>query len=103
VNWSASPALEQWHRRLHSDSLGGEFTDPTARCQAPDLWQVTFAPWSPRNNGELQHESYYLVRWEPPYRFAMVDIGDRPWPHCAQEDPEADAWRTLFGSQDWRQ
>ena len=25
VNWSASPALEQWHRRLHSDSLGGEF------------------------------------------------------------------------------
>ena len=95
ASWSASPALRQWHRRLHEDVVAGEFTDATMHCQTPDLWQVAvnFGP-------ELN--VYFLVRWRPPYHFTMVNISDGPWPRCTQQDREADTWRTLFPTQEWR-
>lgn len=90
ATWSASPTLRQWHRKLHTDFVSGMFTNPTTHCQTPDLWQVTF------------ESLYYLVRWRPPYHFTMVSVSDKPWPRCTQEDPEADEWRTLFSTQEWR-
>jgi hypothetical protein len=91
ATWSASPALEQWHRKFHAGSVGGEFTDATRHCQTPDLWQVA-------SGG-----TYFLIRWTPPFRFTMIKISNRPWPLCTQPDREADAWRTLFNTQEWRQ
>jgi hypothetical protein len=43
--------------------------------------------------------TYFLVRWRPPYRFTMVDIGDRAYPGCTTEDGEADERRSLFPPQ----
>ena len=101
--WSSSPALQQQHGKLHADFVGGEFTDVTMHCRTPDLWQVTFASWDAQKDSKLGSEVYFLVRWRPPYHFTMIDIRDKPWSRCTQEDPEADAWRTLFSTQEWRQ
>jgi hypothetical protein len=91
ASWSASAALRPWHAKLHSDLVAGNF-DTTMHCQSPDLWQVT-----------LNDDVFFLVRWRPPYHFTMMDIASKPWPRCTQKDPEADEWRTLFSTQDWRQ
>jgi len=48
-------------------------------------------------------EVYFLVRWRPPYHFTMMEISHKPWPRCTQEDREADEWRTVFATQEWRQ
>ncbi|MGB7761899.1 MAG: hypothetical protein WBL61_18845 [Bryobacteraceae bacterium] len=99
--WSASPTLQQWHRRLHGDWVGGQFGD-TMHCQTPDLWQVTFEPHDAEKNFAPEPKVYFLVRWRPPYRFTMADISDKPWSRCTEEDPDADEWRTLFNTQEWR-
>ena len=103
AGWSAAPALKSWHLKLHADWVGGEFTDVTKHCETPDLWQVTFAPSNAQKNFEAEPAVYFLVRWRPPYHFTMVNISDKHWPLCIQEDPEADEWRTLFSTQEWRQ
>ena len=46
--------------------------------------------------------AYFLVRWRPPYHFSMMDIFAKPWPACNEEDREADEWRALFSTQEWR-
>ena len=102
VTWSASPILQQWHRKLHSDFVAGEFESPAMHCQTPDLWQVVVAPSNARKNFEPEPDVYFLVRWSPPYHFTMVEIGDKAWRHCTLKDPEADEWRTLFNTQEWR-
>jgi hypothetical protein len=54
---------------------------PTMHCSSnPDLWQVDVGD---PNTG-------------------VVDVGDRPWPGCTEEDPEADEYRMLFPGQAWR-
>jgi hypothetical protein len=90
--WSASQALRQWHGKLQIGGVGGEF-GRTMHCDTPDLWQVDLGPES---------DTYFLVRWSPPYRFTMVNVADKPWPLCKQVDREADQWRTLFNTQEWR-
>jgi hypothetical protein len=102
ARWSA-PDLRQWHRKLHADFVAGEFAAPTMHCQTPDLWQVALAPQSAKKRFEPEPEVFFLIRWRPPYHFTMVDIGNKPWPRCHQEDPEADEWRTLFPIQEWLQ
>jgi hypothetical protein len=102
VTWSASPSLQQWHRKLHADFVAGDFDCPTMHCQTPGLWQVTVAPSNAQKNSESEPDVYFLVRWSPPYHFKMVEISDKGWPRCNQKDPEADAWRTLFNTQEWR-
>jgi hypothetical protein len=101
--WSASPALEQRHGKLHADFVAGQFGYPTLHCQTPDLWQVSVELGDPKKNFEPQPAAYFLVRWRPPYRFTMMNVSDKPWPLCTEEDREADEWRTLFSTQDWRQ
>jgi len=87
ARWSATPVLKRGYDKQHPDP-GGLFGE-TMHCGTPDLWQVTLS------------DTYFLVRWRPPYRFTMVGIGDDPWPRCTEKDPEADAWRTLFATQEW--
>lgn len=98
--WSASPALRQWHGKLSAGFAAGEFTGTTMHCRTPDLWQVGFEPENAE--GKLKADVYFLVRWRPPYHFTMMSVGDRPWDACDRADPEADEWRTLFATQEWR-
>ncbi|MGC4051692.1 MAG: hypothetical protein QM757_20280 [Paludibaculum sp.] len=100
--WSVAEAVRPWHRKLHADWVGGSFPDNTRRCETPGLWQVTFAPSDAKKKYEDQAPLYFLVEWRPPFHFAMKEISPKPWPHCTQDDPEADEWRTLFNTQEWR-
>jgi hypothetical protein len=102
AGWSASPALQQWHSKLHSDFVAGQFVGVTRHCQTPDLWQVAFEPDDAKKDFAPQPKVYFLVRWTPPYRFTLTSISDKPSPLCTQPDREADAWRTLFNTQEWR-
>lgn len=67
--------------------------------QEPDLWQVHLTVEStrqtPAENPPPQHW-YFVLRWRPPYRFSLAGVGNRPRAGCTQEDPEAEAVRTLF-------
>jgi hypothetical protein len=96
ATWSTSPTLRQRQRKLHVDFVAGHF-GLTMRCQTPDLWQVTA-----RIASAPEAELHFLVRWRPPYHFTMVNVSDKPFARCDQEDPEADQWRTLFNDQEWR-
>jgi hypothetical protein len=100
--WSSSRDLSKWHQKLHDDFVGGDFRGGTMHCQTPDLWQVGFEPHDAKRNFAPEPNVYFLIRWMPPYRFALVDISNNPRPGCTQADREADAWRTLFSIQDWR-
>ena len=100
--WSASPALQKWHRKFHSDTVSGLFRQTTKHCKAPDLWQVTVAPRIAKNDFDSEPEFYFLVRWQPPYRFQMMNISGKPWRRCTQDDPAADEWKTMFSTQEWR-
>jgi hypothetical protein len=101
ADWSGSPALHQWHQKLDADFISGEFSS-TMHCQSSDLWQVTLTPQNAKKNFEDEPRVYFLVRWRPPYHFSMMNVSNKPWPLCKQEDPEADEWRTLFSVQEWR-
>ena len=100
--WSLSPDQSMWHQKLHLDFVGGEFLGDTMHCQTPDLWQVGFEPHNAKRNFEPEPDVYFLIRWTPPYRFAVAGISGKPWPRCTHADREADSWRTLFSTQDWR-
>lgn len=100
--WSLSPNLSNWHQKLHADFVGGEFVGDTMHCQTPDLWQVGFEPHDAQRSFEQEPDVYFLVRWTPPYRFALAGVSNNPWPRCTQPDREADTWRTLFSTQGWR-
>jgi hypothetical protein len=101
-DWSLSPELSSWHQKLHADFVGGEFLGDTLHCQAPDSWQVGFQPRDAKRNFEPEPSVYFLIRWTPPYTFALTDISDKLRPQCRQSDRDADTWRTLFSTQDWR-
>lgn len=74
-----------------------EFVYPTMHCPAtPDLWQVGIDFEANVGRPPSPETTYYLVRWRPPYRFSMVNVGNHPWPGCTEKDPGADEDRTLF-------
>jgi hypothetical protein len=98
--WSSSPSVSEWHRKLHGER--GEFLDDTMHCRTPDLWQVGFEIFNGDKQWKGNTRVFFLIRWTPPYRFTLIGTGDRPWPKCTEPDREADAWRTLFSTQDWR-
>jgi hypothetical protein len=87
---SESPAIKDWHTKLHRDDGQGDFPDPAMRCTgSPDLWQI----------GTHFYESpkvYYLVRWRQPYTFIIAGVSDRPYPDCTIPDPKADEQPALF-------
>jgi hypothetical protein len=100
--WSLSRDQSIWHQRLHADFVAGDFLGDAMHCQTPDLWQVGFEPNDAKRNFEPEPSVYFLVRWTPPYSFALVGVSNKPWPRCTRADREADTWRTLFSTQDWR-
>ncbi|MBV8166893.1 MAG: hypothetical protein JO021_08875 [Alphaproteobacteria bacterium] len=93
----ARSGLERWHERLQGDVRSGEFLDATKRCyRSADVWQVAIR----FGDREKPIDAYFLVRWQPPYRFAMVAIANQTARDCTIEDPEADDRRTLFPALD---
>jgi len=76
------------HRKENFE--GGMYTR-TLHCEKrPAHWQVGL--W----NEVETRQFYFLVQWLPPYRFSMTGVSHNPWPDCTEEDPEADAPRSLF-------
>lgn len=66
-----SPALEQWHRKLHRDGDQGDFPDDPVNCTNDrELWQIA-------THLEDAPKYYFLVRWHRPDSFTMVQIGDQ--------------------------
>jgi hypothetical protein len=84
AKYSESPALQQWHVKVHRDDAQGDFPDPAMRCtNGTGLWQI----------GTRFHEgpkTYYRVRFKEPYTFTMVDVSDRPFSDCTVVDPKGD-------------
>ena len=95
-------ALRDLHQKLYKSGgtlFGNEFIFPTMHCPAtPDLWQVGIDFSNPPLPiGSPPNGTYFLVRWQPPYRFRMVDVSTDPFPGCTQPDRAADeAPHTLF-------
>lgn len=102
--WSESAnrgSMLDAYRKLHKDFVSGEFIYPTMHCTEPDLWQVgvDFSD-SPTPMDEPPKGTYFLVRWQPPYHFRMVQVGNHASPECTEEDRAADdEGRTLFPGQ----
>ena len=102
--WSESAnrgSMLDAYRKLHKDFVSGEFIYPTMHCTEPDLWQVgvDFSD-PPTPMDEPPKGAYFLVRWQPPYHFRMVQVGNHASPECTEEDRAADdEGRTLFPGQ----
>ena len=100
--WSQPPpsaALQHEHDVVLSGVDNGEFAATHHCTDSPDLWQVALDP-SDKKKGT----SYFLIRWQPPYRFTMVRVADHASPSCTEKDPAADdEYRTLFPVQDSRE
>jgi hypothetical protein len=90
----ANPGRRQALQALHSyhDRLGD--ISRTTHCRTPDLWQVALG--SIGDTGTDDRQMFSLIRWQPPYRFTMMDARDHAWPTCTEPDPAADEHRTLF-------
>jgi len=102
--WSESAnrrSTREWHTKLHKDFVSGEFIYPTMHCPStPDLWQVGIEFNDPATPiGAEPKGTYFLVRWRPPYTFRMVQVSDRPFAGCTEEDRNADETLTLFPAQ----
>jgi hypothetical protein len=100
VAWSSSDTLRKQHNVFEGVTGGflGEFS-PTMHCKTPDLWQVTLNTFDEKKINDKGSPIYFLVRWQPPYRFTMMNIRANPWPLCSQKDEPADEWRTLFPTE----
>lgn len=100
--WSDAGAseglLEAEHKARHKDFVLGKFEGPPLRCRAdPTLWQVGFSADDAKSRWDAP--TYYLVRWMAPYRFTMVAIQAKKYPHCDIVDKMPDALGTLFPLQ----
>lgn len=100
--WSTSEAVRRWHNELHTEWVYGQFQGDTKRCQSPGLWQVAFAPSGAEAKPSNKPPRYFRIEWIPPFHFTVKQISDKPWSDCTQDDPEADEWRTLFNTPEWR-
>jgi hypothetical protein len=98
-------AMLEWREKFDKEDLHGEFLYPTMHCTGTsDLWQVGLEltdEWASAKARTSQ--TYFLVRWRPPYQFRMVALNNLPFPDCTVKDPGADdPKRLLFPVQDWR-
>jgi hypothetical protein len=86
------PSLLDVHDKF-KDKVGPDSLNyPALHCKAPDIWQV-----GARLGEQPDSKPYYfLVRWQPPFRFTMVEASVVPSFNCREEDPDADERRTLF-------
>lgn len=99
----SASSLARMHRKENFE--GGEYMNTLYCEKLPEHWQVglVWSNFDGHNVVDRKH-MYLLVRWLPPYRFSMSGVSERPWTGCTQEDPAADAERTLFpvhSRQEW--
>jgi hypothetical protein len=102
--WSATGArktLQAWHARFHISAIEGEYLGESRRCRGtPDLWQVGLRFRTPEH--KPLGTGYFFVRWQPPYRFQMIDVATRPRADCNAQARREDGLNTLFPIQEWR-
>ncbi len=92
---SSVTALQHEHDVAFTGVENGEFAATRHCTDSPDLWQVAFDP-TDKKKGTI----YFVIRWQPPYRFTMVRVSDHAAPACTEQDPAADdEGRTLFPAQ----
>jgi len=91
--------FQDWRKTHQKDGqFPGTYAGPSLHCRLDTtLWQVKLA-----QSDEDKPESYFIVRWTPPYRFKLIDIAAAPRKDCIDADADADAKRTLFPVQEWR-
>ena len=89
---SDSPALREWHDRLHRDDGQGDYPEPALGCAGdPSLVEIaTHFEGSPKH--------YFLVRTRGPLHFSMAAISDSAFTRCTQPDPAADKQPSLLPS-----
>jgi hypothetical protein len=89
---SDSPALREWHEKLHRDDAQGDYPDQALRCvNDPSLVEIaTHLEESPKH--------YFLVRTKEPLHFSMAGIGESPFPDCTVPYPQADKQPSLLPS-----
>jgi hypothetical protein len=81
---SDSPALREWHAKLHRDDGQGDFPEPALACaNDPSLVEIA-------THFEGQPKHYFLVRAKTPLHFTMAAIGDSPFSNCTEAAPAAD-------------
>jgi hypothetical protein len=89
---SDSPALRDWHEKLHRNDAQGDYPDQALRCMS-DASLVEIAT---HLEGLPKH--YFLVRARGNLHFSMASISESPFPECTQTDPEADKQPSLLPS-----
>jgi len=100
---SASPILQQWHRKLHVDFVAGSFLGLYDALPDPDLWQVAFQPHNAKKNFEKEPEVYFLVRWRPPYHLTHGEHQRQAvGPAARRKTLKPTSGGTLFSTQEWR-
>jgi hypothetical protein len=89
---SDSPALREWHAKLHREDGQGDYPEPALGCgNDPSLVEIaTHLEDSPMH--------YFLVRTKQPFRFSMANVSDRPFADCTRPDPAADQQPSLLPS-----
>jgi len=97
--WSSAGANTASLQSVHSPENfeGGQY-GPTVRCeQRPEHWQVGLI-WMKLDGRAMTvtKRLYFLVRWQAPYGFSMVDVSQDPWTGCTERDHTADEPKTLF-------
>jgi len=71
--------LKQWHDRLHSDLVAGEYEFVQECTERPHTWQIAVT---------LDNQStYFLVRELGQHRYEMVDVSAKRQPGCPGESP----------------
>lgn len=89
-SWSDQDNLRQMSE-WHDEKTRGEFIYPTLHCQqSPDLWQVGLNLDGTPADSAKPKQAWFLVRWQPPYRFTMMNVSSHPSPSCTEEDRFAD-------------
>jgi hypothetical protein len=89
---SDSPALREWHAKLHREDGQGDYPEPALGCgNDPSLVEIA-------THLEASPPHYFLVRTKQPLGFSMANIGDRPFADCTRPDPAADQQPSLLPS-----
>jgi hypothetical protein len=85
-----SPALGQWHAKVHREDGQGDYPEPALSCTSdPSLVEIT-------THFEGLPKYYFLVRTKTPLHFSMANVSDWPFTDCTKPDPDADRQPSLM-------
>jgi hypothetical protein len=87
---SDSPALHEWHAKLHREDGQGDYPEAALGCASdPALVEI-----ATHLEGLPKH--YFLVRTTSPLHFTMAHVGDHAFPNCTRPDSAADVQPSLI-------